>query len=196
MRILALSPHTDDIELGCGGYLSRLGEYGHSIYTACFSHVYNGVDLEGEHMNSVKKIGSAASTVYDFKTREFDRQGVLDVMIDLKKGINPEMVLCPSLGDIHQDHKVVAEEAVRAFSKDCTVLSYELTWNCRDFTPNYYVMLKLRHIDHKLEMMRCYESQKDRPYFNEHFIEGLAKVRGQQIRVKLAEAYEIITIIK
>ena len=36
-KVLILSPHTDDAELGCGGTISKLIEDGHSILWVCFS---------------------------------------------------------------------------------------------------------------------------------------------------------------
>ena len=37
MKILFLSPHTDDAELGCGGTIARLAEERNEIYVAVFS---------------------------------------------------------------------------------------------------------------------------------------------------------------
>ena len=36
-RILILSPHSDDAELGCGGTISKLVADGHEILWLCFS---------------------------------------------------------------------------------------------------------------------------------------------------------------
>jgi len=36
-RVLALSPHTDDIELGCGGTMARWMDDGAAMFTAAFS---------------------------------------------------------------------------------------------------------------------------------------------------------------
>ena len=37
MTILAISAHTDDVELGCGGTLSKLQEQGEDIIMIAFS---------------------------------------------------------------------------------------------------------------------------------------------------------------
>ena len=37
MNILALSPHTDDAELGAGGTLARFAEEGHTVTVVAFS---------------------------------------------------------------------------------------------------------------------------------------------------------------
>ena len=36
--ILALSPHTDDIELGAGGMLAKWIEEGKQVYICCLKH--------------------------------------------------------------------------------------------------------------------------------------------------------------
>jgi len=195
MRILALSPHTDDIELGCGGYLSKMTEQGHSVYVACFSHIYDGVDLTEEHLDSLYFIGVAQNWLFNETVREFDRQRVLQNMINIREEIQPDVVLCPYSDDIHQDHKVVYNEAVRAYSKTHSLLGYELPWNCRGFNGSFFVRLEDRHLRQKMEMLNKYESQKDKHYFNFQFITSLATVRGMQIGGGKAETYEVITWI-
>ena len=44
----------------------------------------------------------------------------------------------------------------------------------------------------KIDALGCYETQKDRPYFNSDFIRGLALTRGTQIEERYAEAFEVI----
>jgi N-acetylglucosamine malate deacetylase 1 len=195
MKILALSPHTDDIELGCGGFLSKLSEAGHPVYVICFSRVYSGVDLYDEHKNSMDVLKPAENWILEQKTREFNRQEVLEVMIQAKGIIEPDIVLCPSSKDVHQDHAVIHSEAVRAYSKSSSLLGYDLPWNCRGFNPNYFVRLDKRHKEQKQQMLACYESQAGRSYFNKEFITSNLIFRGMQINYKYAEAFELITWI-
>jgi LmbE family N-acetylglucosaminyl deacetylase len=110
---------------------------------------------------------------------------------------NYDLVLIPSKSDIHQDHKVIYEEGVRAFSKHCNVLSYDLPWNCRGFEPNYFVELGPYEMKEKWNMIGCYKSQLElkRPYFDRQFIRGSARMRGQQIGAEFAEAFEVVTWI-
>lgn len=101
------------------------------------------------------------------------------------------MVLIPSPNDLHQDHQTVAIEAMRAF-KQIGILGYELPWNNIVFRTECFVPLEERHIDKKVEAVKAYESQMHRYYANEDFIRSLAIIRGTQICVKVAEAFEII----
>ena len=198
MKVLALSPHTDDIELGCGGYLTKLHEQGHEIVCIVFSDCFNIWDLplKEECFKSLSLITGKVEILH-FPVRKFDRQLVLDNMIIYKENFNPDLVLIPSQHDTHQDHKVVYEEGVRAFNRDCNLLSYELSWNCRGFKPNFYVDLQHKHLQGKLKMLSCYKSQIElhRPYFDPELIKGLARSRGLQIKREFAEAFEVITWI-
>ena len=49
----------------------------------------------------------------------------------------------PALVDLHQDHKTVAEEGLRAF-KRTTVLAYEIPWNNLNFSHQAYMRLEER----------------------------------------------------
>lgn len=198
MKVLALSPHTDDVELGCGGYLTKLHEGGHDISVGVFATKFHGQDLETESFNSLMHV--TPQPIYGaFEVRRFsrDRQVALDSMIKLRKQLSPDLVLLPSSSDIHQDHQVIHEEGVRAFSKDCSVLGYEMPWNCRDFCPTFYAELRQKHLTGKWKMLECYRSQIElgRPYFQRRFIDGWARMRGQQIKREFAEAFEVITWI-
>ena len=196
MKVLALSPHTDDIELGCGGYLTKLHEQGHELEAVVFSDCsafWGELPLVEECVNSLSYVGVRPS-ILSFQMRNFSRQYVLDVMMSLD---TPDVVLIPSSSDVHQDHQVIHNEGVRAFSRDCSILSYELPWNCRGFKPNFFVELKEKHLNGKLEMLSCYKSQIElhRPYFDNELIRGLARNRGLQVKKEFAEAFEVITWI-
>lgn len=205
MRVLALSPHADDIELGCGGFITKLKEQGNDVHviTYCFSghSLPPGKEniMRYEFVESMKVLGLSYTT-HDYKVRTFyqHRKKILQSMIDERKQIKPDLVLCPSVTDIHQDHQVIHWETVRAFSKECNVLAYELPWNCRGFVPQFFVELKEKHLTAKLDMMGKYQSQfeLDRNYFDRTLIRGFARTRGLQVKMTYAEAFEVITYIQ
>src|SRR5674476_1279589 len=79
--------------------------------------------------------------VYDFEVRTFPtvRQDILDEMIVLQQELGPDCVMMPALIDLHQDHKTIAEEGLRAF-KRTTVLAYEIPWNNLNFAHQAYAL--------------------------------------------------------
>lgn len=205
-KILVLAPHTDDAELGCGGTMARFLEEGIEIYVAAFStaraSVPEGSDpdiLRKEFIKSMDIIGITEDHyfIYDYQVRKlnYSRQEVLEVMVKLKNDIQPDLVLLPSGNDLHQDHEVVHNEGLRAF-KDNSIWGYELPWNHVTFNTEAFITLHQKHIDKKWEMMSVYESQliQNRNYFTREFIEGLARVRGVQVKEDYAEAFEVIRL--
>lgn len=195
MQILALSPHTDDIELGCGASLNRWYKEGHHIYTIIFSSC--GIkDLVKENKDSLQCLGCKKSLSLDYTVRQFTdkRQEILDHMIDFSKKLDIDLVLTPSSNDKHQDHQVITQEAKRAFF-DKKILGYELPWNCTEQRLDFGVKISEEDLQAKLNALNEYKSQKHRSYFDPEFIRGLAKVRGTQWKVPYAEAFETIRYI-
>jgi LmbE family N-acetylglucosaminyl deacetylase len=201
-KIVVLAPHIDDGELGCGGSIAKFVEEEKEIWYAAFSIAEDSIPkgfpknvLETELKRATKILGVPGENVlvYRYKVRTFSysRQEILDDLLTLKQEIKPDLIFSPSLNDVHQDHKVLAEEGRRMF-KENTILGYEEPWNNISFDTISFVPLKERHIQKKIDALMCYESQKCRKYLNEEFIRGLAKVRGTQIKKEYAEAFEVI----
>ena len=100
-------------------------------------------------------------------------------MVELNRQIVPDLVLVPSEKDIHQDHGVIHQEAIRAFKK-CTILGYELPWNHADFEARMFFKLSSNDVKRKILALNCYKSQAHRDYMKEEFTRSLAIVRGLQ----------------
>lgn len=200
--VLALSPHTDDVELGAGATIARWIEEGKEVFYVAFSIAEKSVPeglpkniLEEECKQATKALGILEGNlfIYKFSVRDFPkfRQEILEVLINLRDKLQPDLVLLPSLKDMHQDHRTIAEEGIRAF-KYTSILSYELPWNLFNFEPSLFTTLQERHIDKKVEAIKCYHSQKHRNYASEEVFYGLARSRGVQINAQYAEAFEVL----
>lgn len=205
-RVLVLAPHTDDAELGCGGTLARLLERGAAVHVMVFSTAEESLP-PGKPPDTLRREFHAASDalgvpeahrhVYDYPVRRlsYHRQEVLEAMVALGRELRPDLVLLPSGHDLHQDHQVVYAEGLRAF-KSGSVLGYELPWNHISFDAQAFVALEEAHLRQKWTALQAYRTQfeLERPYFTEDFIWGLARVRGTQVKVPLAEAFEVLRI--
>ncbi len=204
MKILFISPHTDDVELGAGGTLVKLLNEGHEIYWIVFSTAKDSLrdmppdTLEKEFIDVAKALNISEEhyKLYDFHVRRLHehRQEILEELVKVRKDVTPDLVVGPSLHDHHQDHQVVANEMVRAFKNSASIISYELPWNHINFYAQLFVKLKEEHLRKKIELLRNYKSQirMNRRYFSPNFIEGWARMRGVQVNTELAEAYEVI----
>jgi N-acetylglucosamine malate deacetylase 1 len=201
-KILVLAPHTDDAEFGCGATIARLLEEDNDIYCVAFSACEQSVltsfpsdVLITEVKAASSKLGVPADKLilYDFEVRTFNyrRQEILDKLIRLRQEIQPDIVLMPSVNDIHQDHHTIAQEGIRAF-KFSSILAYEVPWNNLTFNTSSFCLLEERHMQRKIEAIKQYRSQAHRPYANEEFIRSLARTRGVQINAHYAECFDVI----
>jgi len=201
-NVYVLAPHTDDGELGAGATITKLIEQGANVYYFAFSTAETSVPdgfpkniLKIEVVNATKKLGIPEENViiYNYEVRKLNyaRQEILENLIAHRRELKPDLVLMPSLNDIHQDHSTIAQEGLRAF-KNSTILGYELIWNNLTFDTTSFVKLEKEHIQAKCNALKEYKSQAGRDYMSEEFIFALAKTRGVQIGAEYAESFEVI----
>lgn len=201
-KILILSPHTDDGELGCGGTIARLVESECEVYYVAFSICEDSVSapypkniLEIEVIKATAVLGVKPDhlIIHKYPVRKLNeyRQEILEQLVVLRNELKPTAIFMPNSQDLHQDHKTIYEEGLRAF-KHFTCFGFDLPWNTISFSSGSFVLLEEHHIQRKWESIACYESQNWRTYCDRDFVFGLARVRGAQIAEKYAEAFESI----
>lgn len=197
-KILFVSPHSDDIEFGCGGTISKLLAKKKEVHVAVLSFCEQSVPkgfpknvLKKEFADSMNVFGVEKVHKFDFTVRKFpeERQEILEEFYSLRRKHGFDTVFVPSVSDIHQDHHVSAIEAMRAF-KDSSILCYELPWNALDFKPNFFIELSKKDLDSKINACSCYKSQSFRKYSNPELVKSIAIVRGVQCGKDFAEAFE------
>ncbi|MEO5377973.1 MAG: PIG-L family deacetylase [Magnetococcus sp. DMHC-6] len=200
--IVVFAPHTDDGEIGCGGFISKCIEEGFELYYVAFSSAQISLPPGEPKDTLIKEVKKATAVLglppdnlilYEFPTRSFPahRQEILDKMIAIRSSINPSLILAPALTDIHQDHATVAMEALRCFKKQ-SILCYEEPWNNIKFSTHCFITLEERHIQKKIDALSCYKSQQKRTYLTSAAIRSLAITRGTQLEGGYAEAFEVV----
>lgn len=201
-NVFVLSPHTDDGELGAGGTIAKLRELGANIFYFAFSTANESVPagfssdiLKKEVLDATCLLGIPNENVivyhYEVRKLNFVRQEILENLISFRSKIKPDLVLMPSLNDVHQDHSTIAQEGLRAF-KNATVLGYELIWNNLTFNSTAFVELEKKQLQKKIDALKAYKSQSNKGYMEEDFIKSLARTRGVQIGVEFAESFEVV----
>ncbi|MCD4822860.1 MAG: PIG-L family deacetylase [Methanococcoides sp.] len=205
-RILVLSPHTDDGEIGAGGAIAKFISEGVEVYYVAFSSCEDSIPvgfskdiLKFECKEATRILGIKPENLilFDYEVRTFPehRQEILDDMVKLNKRINPDLILIPSSNDTHQDHQVINREALRAFKKTSTIWGYEHPWNNLTFTTDVFLKLDDIHIMKKVNALEAYNSQDYRTYFDEYYIKALSYTRGSQVDFKYAETFELLRLL-
>ena len=204
-RVLFAGAHLDDIEFGCGGLVARLGAAQDLRFLtlskqtrAASGEIQIVRDLD-EPVRAAEVLGVPRDRVavenLDGQLFQGQAQNVREVFLDWRRDYDPDAVFVPARDDVHQDHHVVYEEAVRIF-RDRTVIGFEVVRSTLSFRPNLFVALTEAEVERKAAAVACYESQLDPKqsaghYFKPEIIRGQALFRGGQSSNELAEAYEI-----
>jgi len=192
LDVLCLGAHPDDIEIGCGATLLTLTERGAKVRSV----VLTGSDARHEEARKAGlRFGSGASGLRLEQLPDGRlpahwaavKQLLEEVAAD---GPTPGLVLTPSLGDAHQDHRLVAELAPTIW-RDSLILQYEIPkWDGDLGRPTHYVGVSAELAHRKFELLHeCYPSQHGRDWWLEETFLGLMRLRGMECRSPYAEAF-------
>jgi LmbE family N-acetylglucosaminyl deacetylase len=195
--VFILSPHTDDGELGAGGTISRLVRNGSKVHYLAFSAPSLMLKNEvGEALKSFKTEDNGVNLhLYNLERRIFpkSRQHILQILYDMDKEYNPDLVITPSTYDLHQDHETITNEAKRVFKKS-TIFGYILRWNCQTVKEDVVIPISKDNLNDKIRALGSYHSQINKKYFDPSFHINEAKVRGFN-QGGYAESFEMIRLI-
>lgn len=202
MNILAIGAHPDDIEFGCGGTLLKYADKGHNVYILVLTR--GGVGAEPEEREQEQEVAAKflkAKEIFwgNFKdTQLFLDKTLIYTIEHVVDKVKPQIVLFNYHQDTHQDHRAVAQAGTSATRYIKEVLYYEVPTS-QDFQPSIFVDIG-DVIEKKLELLKIHNSQVDKTRVEDLTIfesaQSCAIFRGYQGRVKYAEAFKPIRIMK
>lgn len=199
-RILFLGAHPDDIELGCGAFLHHVSPYS-EVRCVTLSSNHKNPDLKNvvqEHLASLSVLGVGREqiTVESFETRKFpqQRQEVLEYLFQLRLDFKPNIVFVHTKSDIHQDHNVVTEEALRAY-RGITVLGFDVVRSSYGFFPHFLVEVTEEDVQAKLSALSEYKTYSDKYYFDPSLLRATMIRHGALAEKPYAEGFDILRIV-
>ncbi|MFQ5921617.1 MAG: PIG-L deacetylase family protein [Anaerolineales bacterium] len=199
-KVLFIGAHPDDIELGCGALLSNIAGKA-EIKCVTLSDNQNSPAVAGlveEHYASMAILGLTRENVIveKFETRNFprDRQQILEYLYGLSRSFRPELVFVHTQADIHQDHKVVTEEALRAF-RGVSVLGFDVLRSSYGFFPHFLAEVDEEDVERKLNALAAYETYDGRYYFDPEVIRSTLVRHGALAERPYAEGFDILRIV-
>jgi LmbE family N-acetylglucosaminyl deacetylase len=212
VKILAIGAHPDDVELGCGGALALFKKKGHDVSVL----VLTRGEASGDPFVRENECKLAASilgvdqlyfgNIAD--TRITDGIETIRTIENTIDTVAPNFVFTHSPKDSHQDHRNTYLASMSAARHASRILLYESPAALKDFFPQAFIDIS-QTMNSKLKAAEAFNSQAAKPYMNgktrssdpcrncenytqiSNVIAGLARFRGFQAGVDLAEAFEV-----
>lgn len=198
-RVLFLGAHPDDIELGCGALLHNIAART-EVLCVTLSDNQKNPDLKNivdEHYSAMSVLGVKRESIMlgAFTTRVFQdqRQDILEHFLKIRKEFMPDLIFVHSKQDIHQDHNVMTEEALRAY-RGITVLGFDVIRSSYGFFPHFLAEVNKEDVDAKVESLGCYRTYSDRYYFRPELIRSIMIRHGALAECAFAEGFDILRI--
>ena len=221
--VLVVVAHRDDEILGCGGTMAKLISEKYKVFSISMT---NGVssrkkiskqDILDRYNNSVKAskiIGFNWLNKFsgNFSDNAMDTEPLLKIIKLIEKAkkiVNPEIVITHFPDDLNIDHQIVSNATLTAFRpgnrQACKkIIAFEVPSSTdyaihkkKIFNPNYFVDIE-KFWNKKKLALNCYKDEMLK-YPNSRSIKGLkilSHYRGNQVGINMAEAFQILRIIK
>ena len=187
LTVLCLGAHSDDIEIGAGGaILTWIASGAHlNIHWCVLSAIGPRGDeaaasaeafLAGVSEKSIE-LGSHRDGYFPYSP------DLKDAFEDLKRRIEPDIVLTHRRDDAHQDHRTICQLTYNTF-RNHLILEYEVPkWDGDLGQPNFYVPLSDEIMKRKCALLDEYfGTQRSKDWFDAETFCGLARLRGMECR--------------
>jgi LmbE family N-acetylglucosaminyl deacetylase len=200
LTVLAIAPHPDDLEIGCGGTLIKLARAGHGVHLM----VMTQGDAGGQAATRVREQAGAAKlykakslTWGGFKDTEVPLgKKSIDALDSVIKRVQPDLVFAPWGEDTHQDHRNTSAQVRSATRYTQNVLFYEVP-STVDFLPDVFVDIG-KTLEAKYRALKAHKSQVHKVNVADLSIidcaRAMAHFRGYQGRVKAAEGFKALRL--
>ena len=192
LSVLAIGAHPDDIEIGAGGLLLQLAA---RPLQARYVLLTGTAERQAEARAAAAAFLPGADLTVELPQLPEGRlpaawAQVKGILEQVARSCSPDVILAPSVGDAHQDHRTIAEIVPTVF-RDQLCLSYEIPkWDGDLGRPSLYVPLSPETARRKVELLhKCYPSQHGRDWWDDEVFLSLARLRGMECRARYAEAF-------
>lgn len=210
MKILGVSPHADDVELGLGGYIAAKAHEGAKVTIAVLTQTAGSRQKEA-------LAGAKMLKVQDYRFLELGPENELGTTAHMGKnvqklevlfgGLQPDEIYIP-LPSFHQDHRAAFEMCLSALRPNPNryhprrVLAYEnpgQSWRAQDTPTTGYVYYRLNDdwMHDKLASLTKHVSQwvskpDKNAVFSQEGVIRLAQFRGIECGAEYAERFYLI----
>jgi N-acetylglucosamine malate deacetylase 1 len=199
-KVCFIGAHPDDIELGCGAFISNINGKADILCVTLSDNQKNPAldSLVEEHFRSMAVLGVSRDHIRleSFVTRRFPevRQEILEYLYQLNRQYHPDIVFTHTRSDIHQDHQQTTEEVLRAF-RGTTVLGFDALRSSYGFFPHFLAEVSEEDVERKVKALAEYTTYNDKYYFDSSVLRATLIRHGALAERLFAEGFDILRIV-
>jgi len=199
-KVCFIGAHPDDIELGCGAFISNINGKADILSVTLSDNQKNPAleHLVEEHFRSMAILGVSRDQVRleAFVTRRFPelRQEILEYLYQLNSEYHPDIVFTHTRSDIHQDHQQTTEEVLRAF-RGTTVLGFDALRSSYGFFPHFLAEVSEQDVERKVQALAQYTTYNEKYYFDSSVLRATLIRHGALAERPFAEGFDILRIV-
>jgi LmbE family N-acetylglucosaminyl deacetylase len=194
LKVLAISAHPDDAELGVGATLAQHSRSGHEVTMLVLSGGEVGgvpTSRAGEAAAAAKVLGASLIHRHLPDTAIGEGQPTVGVVESVVKEIRPDIVYLHAAEDTHQDHRAVHRAGLVGSRGVPTVLCFQSPSATVDYRPGRFADVT-ETIDVKLEALRCHETQAHARYMDPELVLATARYWGRFAGTRYAEPLVVV----
>jgi len=193
IKVLALGAHPDDVEIGAGGYLSRLrreldAEINFGIMTYGLPYVNNSQEKRAKE--AIEAVGILLG--YDNETDTNQRvrfayqkdcelhmhiHELIRIIEQWIEEIDPDLILTHAGCDLHDDHKQVFNatiSAARDYHGDILIYQAPSTIP-NEFSPNFFVEVMDEDFNRKVDAINKHSSQIGKRFMKQGYSDSISQ---------------------
>jgi LmbE family N-acetylglucosaminyl deacetylase len=201
-KILCIGAHCDDIEIGCGGTIMRLGEQSNITWDVKWvvvaSTTQRSIEARASADFFLRRFDNKEIVIRDFRDGFLPYDGVeLKLFFEELKKFKPDIIFTHYRHDLHQDHRFLCELTWNTF-RDHLIIEYEIPKYDGDIgNPNFFVPLDNTIAENKVNaIVSHFPSQSDKQWFDKETFFSMMRLRGiESASQRYAEAFYLRKIV-
>ena len=221
-KVLVVVAHSDDETFGMGGTLKKHANNKDDVFVVSMTDGVSSRNKQSKKiiserkkssLNAGKILGFKWKNCFDFPDNALDSIPMINLIKSLeevKDSVSPNIVYTHSSKDLNIDHRIISQAVQTVFRPQPNEICREIRLfevpSATDFgnesltgsfLPNLFLDITKTWKEKKLASLAYKKELKDYPHSRSlKGLENLAKIRGNQVGLEMAEAFEIIRKIE